>query len=215
MGSIELVTLCVTYILGASGEYWLFGCLQVIYAIRLPILSAVVQNSSWPFQLWLYNYEVGGLSEPRVLSDSTKRSYLVLGCLSAFVTLTRTMGITTLPPTLYVIVANSEIIFETILTKYLLKREITYLQLLSVSIVIAGVSISLYNPHTGTFGQREDVTRSTLVIGVLASLTSRFASSLNTVLADRYVIEIFVQNFCKRLLQKSQIGFLELNRKQI
>jgi drug/metabolite transporter (DMT)-like permease len=96
-------------------------------------------------------------------------------------------GLSQLPATLYVICANTEIVFETIMTKVILKRSVTNIQTTAVILVISGVCISLYNPNTGSYGGEHDASNkpSTVLIGVFLSLFSRFCSSLNTILAER------------------------------
>lgn len=185
----NLVILCIIYIAAAASEYWILNWLSQLYDVKLPIFAALLQNASWPIQIVFYKMErekyfIENL-QPRFVTMKMIQSYIILGALSSFITLTRTIGITSLPPTIYVICANTEIVFETIMTKVVLKRTISYLQLLAVSFVITGVLISLYNPKTNKFGDNDNVSQQTLLLGVVVSLSSRLASSLNTILADR------------------------------
>jgi drug/metabolite transporter (DMT)-like permease len=184
-----LLFLCLTYTVAAANEYWLLNWLSSIYDIKLPIFAALLQNASWPIQIIFYRIErkkhfIETLKE-RVVTPAMFKSYCILGGLSAFITLTRTMGITSLPPTIYVIAANTEIVFETIMTKVILRKTVSYLQLLAVSLVLGGVAVSLYDPTTGQYGSNENVSQEALLVGMMVSLLSRLASSLNTILADR------------------------------
>ena len=181
-----LIALCVVYTGAAANEYWLMNWLKSDFDIALSIFPALLQNASWPLQIVFYARARAALTTPRVVSEEMYRSYIVLGLLSAFITLTRTMGIVSLPATIYAIVANTEIVFESFMTRFILKRPVSKLQMLAVALVIAGVMISLYDPHTGTFGENDNVSKHALFTGIILSLASRFASSLNTVLADKY-----------------------------
>ena len=113
------------------------------------------------------------------------QSYCVLGGLNTIISITRTFGLTTLPPTLYVIIANTEIVFEAIMSATFLGRKPGHLQILAVSFVLMGVMISLYDPVNNKYGSSPSISQQTLLTGIFMSLLSRFTSALNTVLADR------------------------------
>lgn len=190
----NLLLLCVTYTIAAANEYWLLDWLSSSYDVRLAIFAALLQNASWPVQIVYYSQEKqvfdahpDNAGKPRVITPSMYKSYCILGFLSGFITLSRTMGITSLPPTIYVICANTEIVFETIMTYWLLRRPVSTYQLISVSLVLLGVLVSLYNPVTQRYGENQNVSQKVLLAGVAVSLFSRFASSLNTVLADKFL----------------------------
>eukprot|EP00386_Alphamonas_edax_P006190 GDKI01020120.1.p1 GENE.GDKI01020120.1~~GDKI01020120.1.p1 ORF type:complete len:411 (-),score=28.44 GDKI01020120.1:586-1818(-) len=189
--SRALLMYCVIYTIAAADEYWVLQWLGDIYGIKLAVFAAILQNASWPVQAYFYwkakkQYALEHKSE-RVVTMSMLRSYCVLGLLSTFITLTRTMGITSLPATIYAICANTEIVFEAVMTKLILRRKVSNLQLLAVGLVLSGVFVSLYNPTLGSYGDDTHVSQNALVIGVVVSLASRFASSLNTILADRFL----------------------------
>ena len=100
----DMTIACVVYTIAASSEYWLLSWLNFIYGIKLPILTAIVQNASWPLQGVVYGRERREHERragPRVISAGMYRSYCLLGCLNAVITLTRTIGLTTLPPTVH------------------------------------------------------------------------------------------------------------------
>jgi len=190
----NLLLLCTTYTIAAANEYWLLDWLSSLYDVRLAIFAALLQNASWPVQIFYYrrekeafNSHPDNLGKPRIITPEMYKSYFILGFLSGFITLSRTMGITSLPPTIYVICANTEIVFETIMTYALLKRAVSIYQLASVALVLSGVMASLYNPITERYGENQNVSQEVLLVGVAVSLFSRFASSLNTVLADRFL----------------------------
>jgi hypothetical protein len=110
---------------------WVVNWLKV-YGVNLPIFMAIVQNASWPVQLLFYYWEVKKLNEPRIITNQMYRSYLFLGTLAAFIGLSRMYGLSALPPTLYVICANTEIVFETAMTKFILNRDVTIFQYVAV-----------------------------------------------------------------------------------
>lgn len=189
--STTLLIFCLVYTIAAADEYWVLDWLRELYGIKLAVFAALLQNASWPVQIFYYlNARKQHLAETgseRQVTKSMYKSYIILGILSAFITLSRTVGITSLPASIYVICANTEIVFETIMTKVILRREVSYLQLASVVFVLAGVSISLYDPKKGRYGDGQGVSQTQLLTGVFMSLLSRLASSLNTILADRFL----------------------------
>ena len=130
----------------------------------------------------------------REITWSMYRSYIILGLLNSVISISRMVGLTTLPPTIYVIAANSEIIFEALLTRCYLHRTVSVWQILSVLCVVFGVAISLYTTPSMR-RQRDDASRDIdtqteggrngLAVGVAVTIMSRFASAMNTVLADK------------------------------
>jgi drug/metabolite transporter (DMT)-like permease len=165
--------------------------MREIYGIKLAVFAAILQNASWPVQIFFYKearkQHLLETKSERIITPAMYKSYGILGILSAFITLTRTMGITSLPASIYVICANTEIVFETIMTKVVLGREVSWMQLIAVGLVVSGVSISLYDPKNNRYGDGDGVSQTSLLLGVTVSLLSRFASSLNTILADRFL----------------------------
>jgi hypothetical protein len=98
----ELSLACVCYTLAASSEYWLVSWLYNIYDIKLPIFFAIVQNGSWPLQGLVYLREKKSYEKligERVVTPKMYQSYIILGTLNAVITLTRTLGLVSLPPT--------------------------------------------------------------------------------------------------------------------
>jgi drug/metabolite transporter (DMT)-like permease len=186
-----LLFYCLVYTIAAADEYWVLDWMRELYGIQLAVYAALLQNASWPVQVFYLRKEwrnhAASTGSERVITSSMYQSYFILGLLSAFITLSRTVGITELPASIYVICANTEIVFETLMTKLILRRKVSWLQLLSVAFVCAGVLISLYDEQSNTFARSDKVSASSLLKGVIMSLASRLASSLNTVLADRYL----------------------------
>jgi len=187
--------MCCLYTLAAGSEYWLLDWLKINFQIELPIFFALVQNASFPIQGLYYLYEKKKYAlehdgEERVIDAGKYKSYCILGSLNAVVTLSRTVGLTSLPPTIYAIIANTEIVFEGLMTRFYLGRKLTSYQLVSIFLVVAAVLLSLWDPKKGTYGAAGEsgYSRSkTIRIGIGISLLSRLASSINTILADRFL----------------------------
>lgn len=186
--SRELVYNCIVYTIAAANEYWLIDWMGSLYGIHLPVLCAMLQNASWPIQLALYYrhrkaYE--GKHGERIITRQMYKSYIILGGLNTIISITRTVGLTSLPPTLYVIIANTEIIFEVMMSRILLEKPANRLQRIAILFVMTGVLIALYDPVNHKFGSNQSISQNTLLVGVFLSLLSRFTSALNTVLADK------------------------------
>jgi drug/metabolite transporter (DMT)-like permease len=191
---MELFYMGLLYTVAAGSEYWLLNWLKIYFQIELPIFFALVQNASFPLQGLYYLYEKRNYAiengHERVIDAQKYKSYCILGALNGIVTLSRTIGLTSLPPTLYAIIANTEIVFEGFLTRFYLGRKLRKYQILSIIFVICGVLVSLWDPVKGTFGKEDDshnTNSKTLVTGILVSLLSRITSSINTILADRFL----------------------------
>jgi drug/metabolite transporter (DMT)-like permease len=187
--SPELVYHCTMFILAGASEYWIFAWLREMFQIRVPILSAIIQNSTWMVQGMNYARERKAWEKrngPRVISSSMYQAYILLGVLNAATSLSRTIGLTSLPPTLYAVIANTDLVFQALLTKLVLGRALSVLQIGAVVCVIAGLLISLYDPIAKKYGSNENISEAQLITGVTIALFARLTGVLNTVLADRY-----------------------------
>ena len=153
----ELLFVCGVYTIAAGSEYWLLDWLKLNFQIELPVFFALVQNASFPLQGLYYlhekrKYALEHDGEERVIDAQKYKSYCILGSLNAVVTLSRTIGLTSLPPTIYAIIANTEIVFEGLMTRFYLGRKLTVYQILSIVFVVTAVLLSMWDPANGTFG---------------------------------------------------------------
>jgi drug/metabolite transporter (DMT)-like permease len=193
----ELLFVCGVYTIAAGSEYWLLDWLKLNFQIELPIFFALVQNASFPLQGLYYlhekrKYALEHDGEERVIDAQKYKSYCILGSLNAVVTLSRTIGLTSLPPTIYAIIANTEIVFEGLMTRFYLGRKLTVYQILSIVFVVTAVLLSMWDPANSTFGAEGESSAgkadsSKIRLGISISLLSRFTSSINTILADRFL----------------------------
>ena len=195
---------CACYIFCAAAENWIVNLLKNL-GVSLPILFCIIQNSTWPVLLVQYHFERSLLPEKRELNPSMLRNYMILGSLASIISLSRMFGIITLSPIVYVVCTNTEIVFETIMTRLLLNRRVTFLQGVAVLIVLFAVVVAVYDPETNQFGSGGNNDSSsmssttsesssissksdnTFIFGVTVSILSRFLSSLNTILAEKFL----------------------------
>jgi len=200
---MNLFIIIIVYTIAASSESWLVNWLKLLYSIELPIFITLVLNASWPIQLLQYLIASQSYlkenNKRREITPIMARNYIILGLLGTFVSITKVIGLTNLPIVIYSIASNTEIVFETIMTVVILQRKVSYLQIISVVLVCTGVIISLYNPVTKTWGDNETVSNRELVIGLVLTISSRFASALNSILADKFL----------KIDSKSYMGCLE------
>jgi drug/metabolite transporter (DMT)-like permease len=184
----ELFILCGTYTVAAAMEYWIVNWLK-LEAINLPVFFAIIQNSAWPLQLYFYYCELRKDPTPRVITRHMWKSYFILGSLASVITMTRMAGLSALPPSLYVICANTETVFETLMTRTVLKRTIRPLQWAAAFFVCCGVAVALYDPSNGSYGAgsggKSQHAQNVIILGVLLSIGSRWASALNVILAEK------------------------------
>eukprot|EP01034_Spumella_vulgaris_P026770 gene26770-33403_t len=86
------------------------------------------------------------------------------------------MSLAALPPVITVICSNTEIVFETAM----------------MVLVLCGVLFALWDPRTNTMGgelsdDSNTSSNAALLFAVAMSISSRFASSLNTILAEKFL----------------------------
>ena len=106
----------IVYTISAASETWLINWLKIDYFIELPIFFGLLQNSGWPISLLFYILSNDD-RKSRNITPIMYRNYIILGTLASFVSITKVSGLTTLPAVLYTIASNTEIVFETIMTK--------------------------------------------------------------------------------------------------
>ena len=200
-----LLSLSAIYTFAAANEYWVVSWFKQ-YGVNLPIFFALLQNCLWPLQIAGYLKARKQLESPRVITGAMYRNYLILGLLSSFITLSRMYGLTILSPIVYVICANTEIVWESLMTRVLLKKAVSWLQLVAVGLVCAAIPLSIWDPEGDSFGSDDTADSSvgvsgisSLVFGISLSLASRFASSLNSILAELFLGQE----------KKSKIGVIE------
>ena len=105
----------IVYTISAASETWLINWLKINFFIELPIFLGILQNSGWPISLLIYM--LSNDRKSRNITSIMYRNYLILGILASFVSITKVSGLTTLPAVLYTIASNTEIVFETVMTK--------------------------------------------------------------------------------------------------
>ena len=133
--------------------------------------------------------------------ESSCTSFLLIVCV-AIVTL-RSYGINALPGPLYVITANTEIIFTTMLNRLWLKKELTWHQYVAVNLVMIGVCMGLYDPSCHCFGSDPYISNKELWIGLSCSILSRFVSALNSNLAEK-----ILGNSRKSIIGVNKVSFI-------
>jgi drug/metabolite transporter (DMT)-like permease len=146
-----LLTVCIIYIIAAANEYWLVNWFKG-YSVDLPVYFAIVQNASWPIQWYIYRNECKELPQPRVISYDMYVSYGILGSLATFIGLSRMYSLALLPPVLNVICANTEIVWESVMTVFILRKSVSTYQKIAVILVICGVFIALWDPECSCVG---------------------------------------------------------------
>ena len=131
----QLMGISFVYVEAAANEYWLVNWLK-IQGVNLPIFFALCQNAGWPIMYLGYQLALRSTTEPRKLTMNQYKNYMILGLLNSFISLSRMFGLSILDPVLYVICANTEIVFETLMTKFILGKTVSWLQITAVFFVL-------------------------------------------------------------------------------
>ena len=151
--------------------------------MTLPVFTAMLLNGYWPLQLFIYaRARKRSIGAPRTVPW---QKYCLLGANAGAVTLLRSFGINYLSGSLYVIAANSEIVFTTLLSVCLDKDAVTRYQLGAVLLTILALAVSLYDPASGTFFKENPGAKSAQNFRVGFAEISRFLSALNSVLSSK------------------------------
>jgi len=181
-----LLVFSFTYALAAGSETWLVKWLQAS-GVSLIVFFVLLQNASWPLLLYLYGRARREVADERSLGLSRRwRVLILLGVLSSYVSLSKMIALTSLSPIIYLVCSNTEIVWETLLTRFFLKKDISLLQLLAISLVVVAVPLSVYDDDDDDgSSSSDDQTGLTQVLAVAFSLSSRLASSLGVILSEQ------------------------------
>jgi len=112
--------------------------------------------------------------------------YLLIGSLAAAVTGTRAYGLNALPASIYVVCATSDLVFNTLLSRFLLKRTFTVYHYSAVVIAMSGiVLVATDNSKSTHYKCDGDTCADDFLPGILMAVGSAFCSAVNSVLADK------------------------------
>ena len=178
------------YVLCASGEVWIIEDLKGEFNVEdLVIFESILINSYWPLQLGVYLLSLHAAKndnkEPtRKLSLEQVRNYSIIGLNVGIVTVFKIYAINALPGSMYVVIANSELVFTSIFSVGYLKLKLNRYQMLSVVLALSAMLCVAFDTESGGFKSKNKNGAAT-VHGIAFALLSRMLSSFNSVLAQK------------------------------
>jgi drug/metabolite transporter (DMT)-like permease len=146
----------------------------------------MVINAYWPLQLVIYYYVRQHQPAP-IRDEFPWTAYTLIGISAGAVTFMRSFGIVYLSGILYVVCANTEIVFVALLSYFVLGQNVNLYQITAIILVIGSVIFATLDPTTWTFdtGGNANSTPKEFVIGVVLTVFSRFLSACNSVVAQK------------------------------
>ncbi len=112
--------------------------------------------------------------------------YLLIGTLAAGVSGTRAYGLNALPASIYVVCATSDLVFNTLLSKFFLKKDFTVYHYAAVVIAMSGIVLVATDDSKSTrYNCDGDTCADDFLPGIAMALGSAFCSAVNSVLADK------------------------------
>ena len=98
----------------------------------------------------------------------------------------RSIGINNLSSVVYVVCANTEVIFAAAISALVLKKAPNSYQVAAIFLVLGAVIFAVWDPDTGEFeGQDGKGDQDSMVLGILLTCFSRFLSAFNSILAEK------------------------------
>ena len=179
-------------------------------AVILPVLTCICENGYWPVQGLMYVELRKRNPAALTLSFHRARGYIVIGIVASATSLLRCVGINGLPGSVYVVVSCSDVVFNTLLNKFCLKKNFTKLHYLAVMLTCSAIALLAVKDHAPTVDhhlvlamhagnrsskvvagppshnrrlQQGEIT-SHQVWPLVAALTSALCSASNSVLSD-------------------------------
>ena len=112
--------------------------------------------------------------------------YLLIGTLAAAVTGTRAYGLNALPASIYVVCATSDLVFNTILSRFFLKKTFTVYHYSAVVIAMSGIALVATDNSKSTHYECDgDTCADDFLPGIAMAVGSALCSAINSVLADK------------------------------
>ena len=189
-----LVVLAGLYCLASASEVLLVKGLNQ-QTVEFPVLTSALLNGYWPLQLAMYFLLLCRADDPRYLTWPILRGYLVVGFIATGVSLLRCYGLNGLPGSTYVVISCSDIIFNTLLSRLLLKKKFSVYHYAAVGITVFGIlllALSADSPHpaaaAAASAPREALPAPPPAVGrgaaIAAALASALLSAINSVLGE-------------------------------
>lgn len=186
-GRVLLVGLAAVYCFASASEVLFVKGLNA-QGIEFPVLTSALLNSYWPLQLAMYVALARRATNYRRLTWPIVRGYMVIGVLATAVSLLRCYGLNGLPGSTYVVLSCSDIVFNTLLSRFALKTRFTLYHYSAVLITVVGIlllgmSEEAAAPQTSSKSEAGAPSVS-VSVAVVSSLGSALLSAVNSVLSE-------------------------------
>jgi drug/metabolite transporter (DMT)-like permease len=182
---VYVMTIIVGYLLSASSEIWTMKAITNDYHADLPTLCTMVINAYWPLQLVIYYY-VRQTQDPPIRKEFPWKVYAILGISQGCTTFMRSFGIIYLTGIVYVVCANTEIVFVALLSYFVVGKNVNAYQVAGVVLIILALLFAVVDTTTWTFesdGGNSNSTHEQFITGVTLTIISRFLSACNSLIA--------------------------------
>jgi|EP01046_Picozoa_sp_COSAG06_P039259 drug/metabolite transporter (DMT)-like permease len=137
-GRALLVGLAAVYCCASASEVLFVKGLNA-KGVVFPVLTSALLNGYWPLQLVMYCALARSTANYRRLTWAIVRGYLIVGVVATGVSLLRCYGLNGLPGSTYVVLSCSDIVFNTVLSRFVLKSRFTLYHYSAVIITVAGI----------------------------------------------------------------------------
>jgi drug/metabolite transporter (DMT)-like permease len=182
-----IVVVIVGYVIAAASEIWTIKALNYEYNAEFPTLTALVLNGYWPVQMLLY-YHARHTQPAPIRKYFPWKAYALIGFSAGCVSFMRSFGINYLSGVVYVVCANTEVIFAALLSSLVLGKHVNRFQIFAIGLVIGALVFAILDPKTWKFekgGDPQHPTSNHFAIGIALTIASRFLSAVNSILAEK------------------------------
>jgi drug/metabolite transporter (DMT)-like permease len=172
---IAAVSYGVLYAISSAGETLAIKGLNYNASLILPTYTALLSNQLWLLMLPLYWMQ---RKERRSLKDTYWSQYLVMGCLTFAITILRNISVNVMPGSVFSLLISTSILFNIVLSKFILKKVFTYWHLGAAAFCLAAAfSIGI----ASLFTNQEDVAGVDYKLGITTAIAAAFLIAVMSV----------------------------------
>ena len=165
---IAAVSYGVLYAISSAGETLAVKGLNYNASLTLPTYTALLSNQLWLLMLPLYWMQ---RNERRFLKNTYWWQYLNMGCLTFTITLLRNISVNVMPGSVFSLLISTSILFNIVLSKFVLKKVFTYWHLGAAAFCLAAAFSSGF---ASLFTNQEDLVGVDYRLGISTAIGAAF-----------------------------------------
>jgi len=190
----------VLYAISSAGETLAVKSLNYNASLQLPTYTALLSNQLWIFMIPIYWSQ---RKERAALEGNYLLQYLFMGCLIFTITILRNISVNVMPGSVFSLLISTSILFNIVLSKYLLKRVFTYWHMGAAAFCLASAfSIGF----ASLFTNQEDFKDVDYKLGISTAIAASFFIAVMSVCQE--YVQLGWDNYNVRIVEMTIISSL-------